>query len=94
MLNRDDLIDVIMMSLVSVRSGTGEAAAPAPVTKINGGAETASRPVAKRRIFLSEYDIKKRLTPRLQLLKIPPEAILSPLAADWLILKGIKVIRE
>ncbi len=56
-------------------------------------AESASANGRKRRIFLSEYDIKKMLTPQSQLLKIPDEAILSPLASDWLILKGIKVIR-
>ncbi|MBI4060831.1 MAG: hypothetical protein HY403_05315 [Elusimicrobia bacterium] len=46
------------------------------------------------RVFLSEYDIRKRLTPGDLRLTIPRSAILSPLAADWLVLKGIEVIRE
>ena len=46
------------------------------------------------RPFLSEYDIKKRLTPGGMRLTIPGNAILSPLVADWLTLRGIEVIRE
>lgn len=53
-----------------------------------------SRPAKKGRVFLSEYEIKRMLTPLSQHLTIPKEAILSPLAVDWLTLKGIKVVRE
>ena len=51
-------------------------------------------PEPKRKVFLSEYEIKRMLTPQSQHLTIPKEAILSPLAVDWLTLKGIKVVRE
>ena len=53
---------------------------------------TSAGPVG--RLFLSEYDIKKRLTPGGLSLTIPGNAILSPLVADWLTLRGIEVIRE
>lgn len=46
-----------------------------------------------RKVFLSEYEIKKALTPGAQQLTIPKEAILSPLAVEWMELKGIRVIR-
>jgi hypothetical protein len=45
------------------------------------------------RVFLSEYDIKKRLTPDGLSLTIPVNAILSPLVTDWLTLSGIEVVR-
>lgn len=83
MLTRDDLIDLIMEGL-RLAAGPSAAAAPAP-------AESRS---AKGRLFLSEYEIKKRLTPQSQLLTIPKDAIISPLATDWLVLKGIKIVRQ
>lgn len=46
------------------------------------------------RIFLAEHEIKKMLTPGSRQLTIPRDAILSPLACDWLVLQGIKIIRE
>lgn len=53
----------------------------------------AASPGPKGRIFLSEHEIKKRLTPGAQHLTIPEGAIISPLALDWLALEGIQVIR-
>ena len=57
-------------------------------------AAAVKAPGPKKKVFLSEYEIKRMLTPLSQHLKIPKEAILSPLAVDWLTLKGIKVVRE
>ncbi len=57
-------------------------------------AQAASNDGPRGRVFLSEYDIKKRLTPQSDELEIPKDAILSPLAVDWIILRGIRVIRE
>lgn len=82
MLTRDDLIDIVLAAL-----SKGKAAAKA-----------VARPWRKDgppgRPFLSEYDIKKRLTPGGTRLTIPGNAIISPLVSDWLTLKGIDVIRE
>lgn len=52
-----------------------------------------SRPAAAGRPFLTEHDVKKALTPGAQHLKITKDAIVSPLAQDWLALKGIRIIR-
>ena len=53
-----------------------------------------TKPGAAAKVFLSEYDIKKRLTPGGLHLTIPGNAILSPLVTDWLTLRGIEIIRE
>jgi hypothetical protein len=43
---------------------------------------------------LTEAVIKKALTPGGRRLTIPRNAIISPLASDWLALKGIEIVRE
>lgn len=83
MFTRNDLVDVILRHLAAVE--------PVPPDK-----ERPRHPpmLPKGRIFLSEYELKKRLTPQAQQLKIPRGAIVSPLAADWLVLKGVRIIEE
>jgi hypothetical protein len=81
MLDRDDLIDIITECLGRAPKENGAAARPEP-------------PSGRPRLFLSEYDIKKRLTGNSQELKIPNHAIISPLAWDWLTLRRIKIVRE
>lgn len=54
----------------------------------------AAPPGPRGRHFVTELDIKKRLTAGQTRLTLPADAIVSPLAADWLILKGITVVRE
>jgi hypothetical protein len=78
---RDDLIDLIIGHLRPKL-----AQPPDRALSSNNG--------PKGRLFLTEYDIKKRLTADAARLTIPKEAILSPLAVDWLVLKGIEVVRE
>lgn len=78
MLRREDLLDAIFAHLAKT--------APARKDPVPTG--------PKGRLFLSEYDIKKRLTPGGTRLTIPKDAIVSPLAQDWLTLKGISVVRE
>ena len=82
MLTRDDVIDIIIAGITSAARGRG--VAPGPFD--------ARRP--KGRLFLSEFDIKKRLTPGGLRLTIPGDAIISPLAVDWLTLRGIQITRE
>jgi hypothetical protein len=78
MLTRDDLIDVIV-------SGLGPKAPAAKRVRSEG---------PKGRLFLAEHDIKKRLTADGRRLTLPRDAIVSPLASDWLTLKGIEIVRE
>ena len=80
MLRREDLVDAILGHLQAREAGKK------PLGKGPQG--------PKGRIFLSEYEIKKRLTAGGTRLTIPKDSIVSPLAQDWLTLKGIKVERE
>lgn len=80
MLTRDDLIDIITAGLAEAK--------PAAAARAWSSTGPAGR------LFLSEYDIKKRLTAGGLRLTIPGNAILSPLVSDWLTLKGIEVTRE
>ncbi|MDD5629138.1 MAG: hypothetical protein PHU21_08735 [Elusimicrobia bacterium] len=94
MLTRDDIIDIILERLsreprasAAGRPG-GSARARPPADRCGLGEEIRGRR------FLSEYDIKKQLTVNSQELRIPRDAILSPLAVDWLALGRVKIIRE
>ena len=80
MLTRDDLIDILVAGLAKA----GPAAAVVRPWSPKG-------PAGK--VFLTEYDIKKRLTPGGLRLTIPENAIISPLVTDWLTLRGIEVVR-
>ena len=48
----------------------------------------------KGRPFVTEYDIKRALTPGARHLTIPKDAIVSPLAQDWLALRDITIVRS
>lgn len=85
MFTRDDLIDLIVSHL---RPHDGARVAPLKEKCYPDSM------LPKGRIFLSEHEIKKRLTGSAQHLTIPKEAIISPLALDWLVLRGVKIIRE
>ncbi len=85
MFTRNDLIDIFLRHL-----SAASPAAPGDAHK----ERSPERLLPSGRVFLSEHEIKKMLTPQAQLLKIPREAIISPAAVDWLILRGIKIVRE
>jgi hypothetical protein len=80
MFKQDDLIDAIMESLSNGTPSTSP------------GTRSPAPPV--RRLFLSEYDVRRRLTANPGDLRIPKGAIVSPLALDWLSLKGIRIVEE
>jgi hypothetical protein len=89
MLTRDDLIDLLVAGLAK--------AGPAAVAPAAGGAKATpakSLRDLEGRVFLSEYEIKKRLTAGSNRLTIPGRSIVSPLALDWLTLQGIEIVRE
>ncbi|MBI5624551.1 MAG: hypothetical protein HY924_12300 [Elusimicrobia bacterium] len=106
MLTRDDLVDIILESLASGSQVLGGSSS----SFLGGGLASRSQaphglppappsgarphPTGAARLFLSEYDVKRRLTPHSQQLKIPKDAILSPLALDWLVLRGICIVKE
>ena len=89
MLTRDDVLDAL-----------AEGISPSPARVRAPGAPRAAGPRGlpppgpKGRCFLSESDIKKRLTPDGKRLTIPGRSILSPLASDWIALRGIEIVEE
>ena len=83
MLTRDDLLDILASALAPAK------AAPAAPPR----SKALPPPGPKGRPFLSEFDIKKRLTPGARTLTLPPDAIISPLVGDWLTLRGIEISR-
>jgi hypothetical protein len=83
MLTRDDLVDAILRGL---GPPVAEKGAPA--------ARPKALPAVRGRPFLTERDVKGSLTPLARELTIPKDAIVSPLALDWLALKGIEIVRK
>lgn len=100
MYKREDLVDWVMERLAARNGTPGAAAAPAAPAPGPGpkGAEKALPAAAGTpragRIFLSEHDIRRRLTGGGKELRIPRGAIISPLAQDWLVLAGVRVVEE
>lgn len=85
MLTRNDLIDLIVRYI-----GAERGSAPKELIR----KESSRLPELRGRRFLTEYELKRQLTGQSQQLTIPKDAIVSPLALDWLALGRIKVVRE
>lgn len=49
---------------------------------------------AARKVFLSDHELKRLLPPGARTVRVPANAILSPLSLDWLDYEGIKIVRE
>jgi hypothetical protein len=64
-------------------------------SKAQAGAMTAraSRPLPKR-VFMTDRELKKLVKPGQKAVKVPANAIVSPLSMDWLDYNGIEVTRE
>ena len=77
-ISSEDLVDILWETLKLKGSALGPRKAAVP----RGG-----------RVFLSEYEIKRMIEGN-GILRVPENAILSPLAQDWMTLKGIRVVRE
>lgn len=78
MLKPDDLVDTIMESLFNKKGSDLKEPRSAPAQKV----------------FLSEYEIKRMLVQGAKELKVPANSIVSPLAMEWLEMRGIKITRE
>ncbi|MBI4386636.1 MAG: hypothetical protein HY551_04585 [Elusimicrobia bacterium] len=85
MYTHDDLIDAILEDISSLER---RSVFLPKTSESRSGAGPRGRP------FLTEAEIKKALTPGTQHLTIPRDAIVSPLALDWLALRGIHIVRE
>lgn len=82
MLTKGDITDVISEYLLrgaKTRSG-------AVISR-------ASRPLPKR-VFISDWELRKLVKPGQKAVRVPANAMVSPLSMDWLDYNGIEVIRE
>ena len=52
----------------------------------------AKAPPRRKRVFLSDWELKKMRPAGGGALHVPAEAVISPLARDWLDYEGIKII--
>lgn len=91
MLTRDDLIDILVAGLAKAMPALVIFRPPAAAGR---GGSALPKPGPNGKLFVSEYDIKKRLTAGARRLTLPLGAIVSPLASDWLTLRGIEIVRE
>lgn len=80
MLTKGAVEDLIMQHL-SRASGGGAAPAPAKPA-----------PPAKR-IFISDWELRRLYAPGAKSVRVPANAIVSPLSLDWLEYNGVEVLR-
>jgi len=61
-----------------------------------GGAVPAYRKVPElgKKVFLSDFELKKIFVPGARSIRVPANAILSPLALDWIEYNGVQVLRD
>ncbi|MDA8131287.1 MAG: hypothetical protein M0011_07255 [Elusimicrobia bacterium] len=81
MLTKGAIEDLITEHL-SLKAGTGGASAPRKV------------PDLRKRTFLSDWEIRRLYKAGGRTLKVPADAIISPLSMDWLDFNGVEIIRE
>ncbi|MDE1976461.1 MAG: hypothetical protein KGL04_01335 [Elusimicrobia bacterium] len=92
MLTRDDLIELIVSHLIK-EGGAGEAVRP-PAAPAASAATVGMEQGPRGRRFISEYELRRMIKPGASRVAVPKDAIVSPMALDWLVLKGIAVDRE
>ena len=80
MLTKGDITDIICEHLPGFTGSGGASARP------------ASLPLPKR-VFISDWELKKLYKPGQKTLKIPSNAIVSPLSQDWLDYAGVEVLK-
>lgn len=78
MLTKGAIEDLIMQHL-SGRSPGGAPAAP-------------GKAAAGRKVFLSDWELRRLHRPGERTVRVPANAIISPLSLDWLDYEGIKVL--
>lgn len=94
-----DITDAFLRALGSARAPASLAGPPPRPAAAEPKARPPSSPwpaapSGKGRVFLSEYHVRKALTPGSRDLTIPKDAIVSPLALEWLALQGVRIVRS
>ena len=84
MLTKGDIADVITAYLA--RGSTGAGADPRGRIP-----SRASKPLPKR-VFITDWEMRRLVKPGQKSVKVPAGAIISPLSIDWLNYDGIEVL--
>ena len=88
MLTKGDIADIISSYLSRVTVG-----APAVSRPLGPLMSKASKPLP-RRVFITDWEMKRLVKPGQKSVKVPAGAIISPLSLDWLDYNGVQVVRE
>lgn len=97
-----DITDAFLRALAPARAPVSVVGAPPPrlpaaEPKAGPAAPSSPWPVppsGKGRVFLSDYHVRRALTPGSRDLTIMKDAIVSPLALEWLALQGVRIVRS
>jgi len=92
-LTRDDLVELIVSHLLKA-GGVGRAAPEKAASPREDGKKVRMAEEPRGRRFISEYELRRMIAPGASRVLVPKDAIVSPMALDWLVLKGIAVDRE
>ncbi len=57
-------------------------------------APAGKKPAPVRKIFVSDWELRRLYKPGSRSVAVPANAILSPLSLDWLDYNGVKVVRN
>ena len=81
MLTNNDIVDIIVEVLGALDG------------KKNGAAGLPPSPAPVRRVFISEWELKRLYKRGDKIIAVPGGAIISPLAQDWLDFENIEIRR-
>ncbi|HAH31147.1 MAG TPA: hypothetical protein DCL44_02415 [Elusimicrobia bacterium] len=61
-----------------------------------GGGEPALKkvPELSKKVFLSDWEMRRLFKPGARTVTVPADAIISPLSLDWLEYNIVKIVRE
>lgn len=57
-------------------------------------APPGKKPAPVKKVFLSDWELRRLYKPGARSVEVPANAILSPLSLDWLDYNGVRVVRN
>lgn len=81
-MKKEHIVDIIYSHIVGKEGTTKRSAV------------SLSAPKSVKKIFLSDWDVRKIYDRQKKELRIPSNAIISPLSMDWIEYNEVKIIRQ